>query len=60
VTFQGYPAVLQYYGETPGAVSGLLQINAVVPAATPPGPSVSVLISINGQSSPGGTTVSIK
>jgi uncharacterized protein (TIGR03437 family) len=60
VTFQGVPAVLQYYGETPGAVSGLLQINAVVPAATPPGPSVSVLISINGQSSPGGTTVSVK
>ena len=25
VTFQGVPAVLQYIGETPGAVSGLLQ-----------------------------------
>ena len=60
VTFQGTPAVLQYYGETPGAVSGLLQINAVVPAGATPGPSVPVLISINGQFSPGGTTVSIK
>ena len=60
VTFQGLPASLQYYGETPGAVSGLLQINAVVPAASPTGSAVSVLISINGQSGPGGTTVSIK
>jgi len=60
VTFQGLPAVLQYYGETPGAVSGLMQINAVVPAAAPTGSAVSVLISINGQFSPGGATVSIK
>jgi uncharacterized protein (TIGR03437 family) len=60
VTFQGVPAVLQYIGETPGAVSGLLQVNAVVPATAPPGPSVPVQISINGQFSPTGATVSIK
>ncbi len=60
VTFQGVPAVLQYIGETPGAVSGLLQVNAVVPATAPPGPSIPVLISINGQFSPSGTTVSVK
>jgi len=60
VTFQGLSAVLQYVGETPGAVSGLLQVNAVVPATASPGPSVPVQISINGQFSPTGTTVSIK
>jgi uncharacterized protein (TIGR03437 family) len=60
VTFQGAPATLQYYGETPGAVSGLLQINALIPATSPTGPAVPVLISINGQTSPGGVTVAIK
>jgi uncharacterized protein (TIGR03437 family) len=60
VTFQGIPAVLQYAGETPGVVSGLMQINAVVPATSPTGAAIPVLLSINGQSTPGGTTVAVK
>jgi len=52
--------VLQYAGETPGVVSGLMQINAVVPATSPTGAAIPVLLSINGQSTPGGTTVAVK
>lgn len=60
VSFQGINATLQYYGETPGTVSGLMQINAVVPSNAPTGAAVPVVMSINGQNSPTGTTVAIK
>ncbi len=43
VTIGGQPATIQYYGDAPGLVSGILQINAVVPAGTPSGPQPVVL-----------------
>jgi uncharacterized protein (TIGR03437 family) len=60
VTFGGIPANVQYLGETPGAVAGLMQINAVVPPGSPTGSAVSVIVTINGQSSPGGVTVAVQ
>ena len=60
VTFQGIPLVSDTPATNPGAVSGLMQINAVVPATSPTGAAIPVLLSINGQSTPGGTTVAVK
>jgi len=61
VTFSGAasPNIL-YAGETPTALAGLFQINAVIPTNAPTGPSVGVLVTINGQTSPGGVTVAIQ
>jgi uncharacterized protein (TIGR03437 family) len=60
VSFGGVPAVVWYAGETPGAVSGLMQINATVPVGAPAGPAVPVVVTINGQSSQGNVTVAIQ
>ncbi len=38
VTIGGQPAVTSYYGEAPGLVDGVLQINATIPSGTPSGP----------------------
>lgn len=43
VTIGGLPAVLQYTGEAPGLVSGVLQVNAVVPQNIGSGPQTVVL-----------------
>jgi uncharacterized protein (TIGR03437 family) len=37
-----------------------MQINAVIPLNAPVGPSVSVLVTINGQTSPGGVTIAVQ
>ncbi|MDE3196365.1 MAG: hypothetical protein KGN84_08475, partial [Acidobacteriota bacterium] len=60
VTFSGVPATIKYLGETPTVVSGLFQLSVVVPQTSPVGPSVGVLLTINGQTSPGGVTVAVK
>ena len=58
VTIGGMAAQVTYAGGTPGAVAGLTQINAVVPANAPTGSSVPVTIQIgSGQAQPGVTLV---
>ena len=59
VTFSGAPATIKYLGETPTVVSGLFQLSVVVPSNAPTGP-VSVVLNINGQSSPGGATIAVQ
>jgi uncharacterized protein (TIGR03437 family) len=49
----GKPAVLQYAGEAPGEVSGVMQVNAVVPPDAPSG-MVSVYLAVGNQISPVG------
>jgi uncharacterized protein (TIGR03437 family) len=60
VSFQGAAAVVSYFGETPSTVSGLLQINAVVPMNSPTGPAVPLQVNINGVASQAGVTVAIQ
>ncbi|MBV8819342.1 MAG: hypothetical protein JO022_13370, partial [Acidobacteriaceae bacterium] len=43
VTIGGQPATLQYIGEAPTLVSGVLQVNAVVPTNIGTGPQTVVL-----------------
>jgi len=49
VTIGGKPARIQYAGEAPGAVSGLLQVNAVVPDNLPSG-SYAVVLTVGNNS----------
>ena len=35
----GQPATVAFYGEAPGLVSGVMQVNVVIPPRTPPGPA---------------------
>jgi len=60
VKIGGVDADVVYYGAAPGLVSGVLQVNAVVPAGTPSGSAVPVTISVAAVNSPAGTTVAIK
>jgi uncharacterized protein (TIGR03437 family) len=46
VDIGGQPAVVSYAGTCPGAVAGLVQINAVVPPTVTPGTAVTVVVSI--------------
>jgi uncharacterized protein (TIGR03437 family) len=60
VSFNGVPGTVLYAGETPTALAGLMQINVTIPQNAPTGPNVGVLVSINGQTSPGAVTVAIQ
>jgi uncharacterized protein (TIGR03437 family) len=59
-TIGGADAPVTYHGSAPGEVTGLLQVNAVVPSASPPGPAVPILINVGGGQSQSGVTVAIK
>ena len=59
VTIGGQPATVLYAGEAPGLVSGVLQVNAMVPDGTKAG-NQPVVISIGGVSSPNVITAAIK
>jgi uncharacterized protein (TIGR03437 family) len=60
VTIGGLPCQLNYEGAAPGLVSGVLQINAQVPAGVTPGPAVPVQIYIGAANSPPTVTVAVK
>ncbi len=60
VTIGGLPCPLNFEGAAPGLVSGVLQINAQVPAGVAPGPAVPVQVSIGSASSPLTVTVAVR
>jgi uncharacterized protein (TIGR03437 family) len=60
VMIGGIDASIIFAGAAPNAVSGLLQVNAVVPQSAAPGPSVPVVLSIGSARSPDTTTLSIR
>ncbi|MCX6606877.1 MAG: IPT/TIG domain-containing protein [Acidobacteria bacterium] len=60
VTIAGRTVETLYAGSAPGLVTGLLQINVLLPADLPVGPAVPVVVTINGVASSSGTTVSIE
>jgi uncharacterized protein (TIGR03437 family) len=46
VDIDGQPAVVSYAGSSPGAVAGLVQINAIVPPTVRTGAAISITVSI--------------
>jgi uncharacterized protein (TIGR03437 family) len=60
VTIGGIDAKVSYQGGTPGAVAGLTQINAEVPAGVTPGPAVPVTVQIGDWKSQPGVTIAVK
>ena len=59
VTIDGQPAFVAFYGETPGVVAGLLQLNVQVPPNARTG-DLPLAVIIGGNSSQIGVTVSVK
>jgi uncharacterized protein (TIGR03437 family) len=53
------PATIEFYGEAPGLVAGVLQVNVLIPAGTPAG-NVPIAVSIGGRSTQSGVTVSVQ
>ena len=60
VTVGGQNATVQYAGETPGLLSGLMQINVTVPASAPVGANIPVVVTVGGQATQSNVTVAIK
>jgi uncharacterized protein (TIGR03437 family) len=60
VLIGGQPATVLYAGGAPETVAGVLQINAQIPAAAPPGPAVPVTLKIGGQTSPQSVTIAVQ
>ncbi|MGD0868214.1 MAG: hypothetical protein ABSB88_01580 [Bryobacteraceae bacterium] len=56
----GITAQVDYAGEAPGIIVGVLQINVVVPAGVTPGSAVPVDVTIGGATSKAGVTVAVK
>jgi uncharacterized protein (TIGR03437 family) len=56
VTIGGRTAPVAFYGEAPGAVAGLMQVNAQVPSAVPSG-AVPILVTVGPNTSQPGVTV---
>jgi len=59
VTIGGQPATIQFYGEAPGDVAGVMQLNVYVPTAAASGTDA-LMVSIGGTSSQSGITVSVQ
>ncbi len=58
-TIGGQPTTVNYCGEAPGSVAGLVQVNALVPDSVAPG-TVPVTITIGGVTSKDGVTLAVK
>jgi uncharacterized protein (TIGR03437 family) len=59
VTINGQPATYQYAGEAPGFVAGTMQLNVQIPSNAPSG-ALPIVVSIGGNSSQNGVTVSVQ
>jgi uncharacterized protein (TIGR03437 family) len=57
-TVGGQPAAVSFYGEAPGLVAGVMQVNLVIPPNTPSG-AVSLSITV-GSSTQAGITIAVK
>jgi uncharacterized protein (TIGR03437 family) len=58
-TLAGQPAPVQFAGEAPGIVSGVLQVNLQIPANAPTG-NLAIVVSIGNVKSQAGVTVSVQ
>jgi uncharacterized protein (TIGR03437 family) len=59
VFINGQPATVAFYGEAPGLVSGVLQLNVTIPETASPGNVFQVKVLIGGMSTPNVVTISI-
>jgi uncharacterized protein (TIGR03437 family) len=60
VTIGGLPCLLNYQGAAPGLVSGVLQVNAQVPAGLSPGSAVPVQLAIGTVTSSAPITLAVQ
>ncbi len=60
VTMGGLPSQIEFVGAAPGLVSGVLQINAQVPAGLTPGPTVPIQVQIGSANSLPAITVAVQ
>jgi uncharacterized protein (TIGR03437 family) len=64
VDIDGQPGVVTYAGSSPGAVAGLVQINAIVPPTVKTGQAISITVSMGGATksrrSQPGVTLAVK
>jgi uncharacterized protein (TIGR03437 family) len=54
----GQPAFVAFYGEAPGFVSGVMQLNVQIPTNAPSG-NLPITVSVGGSNSQNGVTVSV-
>lgn len=59
VLIGGQPASVEFYGEAPGVISGVMQLSVRIPSNAPSG-DVAISVTIGGDSSPNGVTVSVR
>ena len=59
VLIDGQPAPYVYAGEAPAMVAGMMQLNVQVPSTAPSG-DLSITVSIGGNISQSGVTVSVR
>jgi uncharacterized protein (TIGR03437 family) len=60
VTIGGQDAVVRYAGSAPNSVSGLLQVNVVVPQTVTPGAAVPINLSVGGVPSQSGVSIAVQ
>jgi uncharacterized protein (TIGR03437 family) len=60
VSIGGQNAMVQYDGSSGESVSGLLQVNAVVPQTVAPGSTVPIVVSVGGVPSQSGVTIAVQ
>jgi uncharacterized protein (TIGR03437 family) len=58
-TVNGGPATIVFYGEAPGIVSGVMQVNVTIPPGTPSGPA-NIQISVGSPKTQSGITVYVQ
>jgi uncharacterized protein (TIGR03437 family) len=59
-TVGGIPATVAYAGSAAGLVSGVMQVNLIIPATAPTGPSVPIVITVGTASTQAGVTVAVQ
>jgi uncharacterized protein (TIGR03437 family) len=60
LTIGGVSATITYAGSAPGLVSGVLQVNAVVPEGVAPGPAIPIVLAAGTARSQTGVTIAIQ
>jgi uncharacterized protein (TIGR03437 family) len=60
VMIGGIGAVVTYQGSAPAEVSGVMQVNAIIPAGVTPGGAVPVVIQVGNQKSQSGMTIAVR
>ena len=60
VTIGGLDATVTFAGSAPGAMGGLFQVNAIVPAGTASGPAVPIVLTVGSARGQNGVTIAVK